>query len=95
MAKCPVTRGEFRKDAQPLKVEVNGVPMIAEVKEFSTGSLGWYLNGKSVVDIGGKQVTVQIGMSITVIGSKDLPEDDETKEHDAYADTLIKNKTEN
>jgi hypothetical protein len=75
MAKCPVTRGEFRDDAQPLKVEVNGVPMIAEVKEFSTGSLGWYLNSKSVVDIGGKQVTVQIGMNITVIGSKDLPKD--------------------
>ena len=75
MAKCPVTRAEFRKEAQPLKVEVNGIPMIAEVKEFSTGSLGWYLNSKSVVDIGGKQVTVQIGMNITLIGSKDLPKE--------------------
>ena len=75
MAKCPVTRVEFRKEAQPLKVEVNGIPMIAEVKEFSTGSLGWYLNSKSVVDLGGKQVTVQIGMNITLIGSKDLPKE--------------------
>lgn len=75
MAKCPVTRVEFRQEAQPLKIEVNGVPMIAEVKEFSTGSLGWYLNSKSVVEVGGKQVTVQIGMNITVIGSKDLPKE--------------------
>jgi hypothetical protein len=75
VAKCPVTRAEFRESAQPVKVEINGVPMIAEVKEFSTGSLGWYLNGKSVIDVGGKQVTVQIGMNITVIGSKDLPKE--------------------
>jgi hypothetical protein len=75
VAKCPVTRAEFRESAQPVKVEINGIPMIAEVKEFSTGSLGWYLNGKSVIDVGGKQVTVQIGMNITVIGSKELPKE--------------------
>ena len=28
---------------------INGVPLIAEVKEFSTGSLGWYLNGKTAL----------------------------------------------
>jgi hypothetical protein len=77
MAKCPVTRQEFRETAQPVKVEVNGIPMMAEVKEFSTGSLGWYLNGKSVIDVGGKQVSVQIGMNITIIGSKELPKNEE------------------
>jgi hypothetical protein len=71
-----VTRAEFRETAKPVKVEINGVPMMAEVKEFSTGSLGWYLNGKSVIDIDGKQVSVQIGMNITIIGSKELPKDD-------------------
>ncbi|HKX28824.1 MAG TPA: hypothetical protein VJ302_14095 [Blastocatellia bacterium] len=76
MAKCPVTRKEFRDGAKPVKVEINGVPMMAEVKEFSTGSLGWYLNGKSVIDIDGKQVTVQIGMNLTIVGSKDLPQDE-------------------
>jgi hypothetical protein len=73
MAKCPVTREEFREIAKPVKIEINGVPMMAEVKEFSTGSLGWYLNGKSMIDVGDKQVTVQIGMNLTIIGSKDLP----------------------
>lgn len=77
MAKCPVSRVEFRESAQPVKVEINGIPMMAEVKEFSTGSLGWYLNGKSVIDVGGKQVSVQIGMNITIIGSKELPAEGE------------------
>ena len=76
MAKaCPVTRAEFRDGAKPLKVEINGVPLMAEVKEFSTGSFGWYLNGKTTVEIGGKPVSVQIGLNMTVVGSKDLPKD--------------------
>lgn len=74
-AKCPVTRQEFREGAQAVKVVINDIPMMAEVKEFSTGSLGWYLNGKTVIDVGGKQVSVQIGMNLTIVGSKDLPKD--------------------
>jgi hypothetical protein len=81
MAKaCPVTRAEFREHAQPVKVEINGVPMMAEVKEFSTGSFGWYLNGKTIIEVGGKQVSVQIGMNLTVVGSKELPKEDEAGE---------------
>ena len=49
--------------------------MTAEVKEFSTGSLGWYLNGKATIDVGGTSVTVQIGMNMTIVGSKELPKD--------------------
>ncbi len=70
---CPVTRNEFRDKAQPVEVVINGVPLIAEVKEFSTGSLGWYLNGKSTIKIGDKPVSVQIGLNLTIVGSKDLP----------------------
>ncbi len=78
MAKsCPVSRVEFREHAQPVKVEINGIPMMAEVKEFSTGSFGWYLNGKSMIDLGGKQVSVQIGMNMTIVGSKEVPKDPE------------------
>jgi hypothetical protein len=68
-----VSREEFRAKAQPVTVTINGQPMTAEVKEFSTGSFGWYLNSKTSVDVGGKLVTVQIGMNLTVVGSKDLP----------------------
>ncbi|MBL8148385.1 MAG: hypothetical protein JNN15_00475 [Blastocatellia bacterium] len=81
--KCPVTRSEFREQAQPVTVEINGTAMTAQVKEFSTGSLGWYLNGKTTVEVGGKQVSVQIGMNLTIVGSKELPKDDEETESEA------------
>jgi hypothetical protein len=59
---CPVTRAEFVNDAKPVEVVINGIPMTAEVKEFSTGSLGWYLNGKANIKVGEKSVSVQIGI---------------------------------
>lgn len=72
---CPITRQQFRVDAKPVEVVVNGIPLIAEVKEFSTGSLGWYLNGKTSIKVGDSSVSVQIGMNLTIVGSKELPKD--------------------
>lgn len=72
---CPVTRPEFLQNAKAVEVVIGGVPLIAEVKEFSTGSLGWYLNGKTTIRIGDKPVSVQIGMNLTVVGSKELPKE--------------------
>lgn len=74
---CPINRAEFRSKAKPVTVNINGVPLQAEVKEFSTGSLGWYLNGKTTIDVGGTLVSVQIGMNLTIVGSKELPADAE------------------
>ncbi len=70
---CPITREQFRSDAKPVEIVINGVPLLAEVKEFSTGSLGWYLNGKSTIQVGGAAVSVQIGLNLTIVGSKELP----------------------
>ena len=70
---CPVSRAQFAEKAEPLKVVINGQELLAEVKEFSTGSFGWYLNGKIIVPIDGKNVSVQVGMNLTVVGSKELP----------------------
>lgn len=72
---CPVNRKEFREHAKPIEIIINGVPMLAEVKEFSTGSLGWYLNGKTSLKIGEKLAPVQIGLNLTLVGSKELPAD--------------------
>ena len=72
---CPITRAEFHSQAKPVTVTINGVALPAEVKEFSTGSLGWYLNGKMSIEVGGKLVSVQIGMNLTIVGSKELPKD--------------------
>jgi hypothetical protein len=77
MSKTTITRAEFRESAQPVKVVIDGYEMMAEVKEFSTGSLGWYLNSKMSVDVGGKPVRVQIGMNL-IVGSKDLPKDEQS-----------------
>ncbi len=72
-ARCPIDRGEFREKAKPVPVVINGVNLMAEVKEFSTGSFGWYLSGKVSVEVGGKPCMAQIGLNLTVVGSKDLP----------------------
>ena len=69
-----ITRSEFRNHAVGLPVVINGVSHTAVVKEFSTGSLGWNINGKTEVTINGKPVKVQIGLNLTIVGSKDAPE---------------------
>ena len=68
---CPVSLAQFQEKAEPLKVVINGQEMLAEVKAFSTGSFGWYINGKTSVTVDGKLVSVQIGMNMTVVGSKE------------------------
>lgn len=70
-----ITRGDFRADAKPITVVINGKEMTAAAKEFSTGSLGWNINDKLQVEIGGKMVTCQVGLNLTIVGSKDLPDD--------------------
>ena len=73
---CPVTRPEFTAGAKPVEVTINGNRMTAHPKEFSTGSLGWYLNGKTEIDVNGVMVTVQVGMNLTIVGSKELPKEE-------------------
>jgi len=68
---CPVSLSQFLEKAEPVKVTINGQEMIAEVKSFSTGSFGWYINGKTTVTVDGKPLSVQIGMNMTVVGSKE------------------------
>jgi hypothetical protein len=70
---CPITREQFREKAKPVAVTIGGNTMTADVKEFATGSLGWYLNGKTTVEIDGVPVSVQIGVNLTIVGSKELP----------------------
>ena len=72
---CPITRNEFRSGAEPVEVKIGEQTFTADVKEFSTGSLGWYLNAKATLTVGGKRVPVQIGLNLTIVGSKELPQD--------------------
>lgn len=70
---CALSLAQFLAKAEPLKVSIQGMDMLAEVKSFSTGSFGWYLNGKTTVMVDGKAVSVQIGMNLTIVGSKEAP----------------------
>lgn len=70
---CPISRTEFRAKAKPIPVTIGGTAQLAEVKEFSTGSLGWYLNGRTTLEIEGQLVPVLINASLVIVGSKELP----------------------
>jgi hypothetical protein len=71
---CPVTKEQFVESAKPVLIKIGGQTIEAEVKEFSTGSFGWYMNGKATIDVevDGEPVTlkVQIGGNLIVVGSK-------------------------
>ena len=70
--KFPFTKKEF-KDKAPamITVTIAGKSYDAERKEFSTGSVGYYLNGKVTLEIGGEPVSFQIGLNLTAVGSKE------------------------
>jgi hypothetical protein len=67
----PVTRPQFLEKAEPIKVSINGQELVADKREFSTGSFGWYYNGKINITVDGKLLSVQVGLNLTVVGSKD------------------------
>jgi hypothetical protein len=75
MAKTPppITLAQFLAKAEALKVTMNGQEMTADVKSFSTGSFGWNINGKMTVTVDGKPLSVQVGLNLTVVGSKEAP----------------------
>ncbi len=71
---CRVSRQQFSGNAKAVPVNFDGFGILnAEAREFSTGSFGWYANGKMQMRVDGEVVDVQIGVTMTVIGSKELP----------------------
>ena len=68
---CPISRADFQAKAVAITIDIGGVPLTAEPREFSTGSFGWYVNGKASIQVEGKAVPVQVGMNLIVVGSKD------------------------
>jgi hypothetical protein len=68
---CPVTKTQFIEKAEPVKVVINGQELIADKREFSTGSFGWYYNGKINIIVDGKPLSIQVGLNLTVVGSKE------------------------
>jgi len=72
--KCAITRAQFAAHAKPFMVQIGDSKLVANVKtDFSSGSVGWYAGEKIVVEIDGVPVKVQVGLNLTVVGSKELP----------------------
>jgi hypothetical protein len=72
---CPVSRSQFRSKAPVgLPITIDGHATVAEIKEFSTGSLGWFFNGKTTVVVDGVRVPCQVSVQVTLVNSKDLPQ---------------------
>lgn len=72
---CPVTRKEFLDNAKPLAAVIEGSTYLALPKQFSTGSVGFFHQGKIPVTINGKTVTMTMQVSLQAVGSKELPAD--------------------
>jgi len=66
-----ISNGDFLAKAGALIVHLGEVDVQAEVKQFSTGSVGWSYSGKMLSPlVDGKRVRCQVSLNITVIGSK-------------------------
>ena len=72
---CPISRQEFKEKGKPIEVIIDGNKMIGAPREFSTGSLGWNISSKMTMMIGEHAVTVQVGLNLTIVGSKELPKE--------------------
>ena len=70
-----LTRATFLEKARLIEVVINGIPMTAKVKQFSTGPLGWYLTGKTNLKVGEQSVSIQISMNLPIADSKELPKE--------------------
>lgn len=65
-----LTVEEFLRDAKEIVIIIDGARFEASPKAFSTGSFGWGLTTKAPLPIGEGKLQCQIGLNMTVIGSK-------------------------
>lgn len=77
---CAITRKDFLELAEPIAINIlsgenhSSNLIIDDIREFSTGSFGFYCNGKFTVMVGDKKITCQLNGSLIVVGSKDQTE---------------------
>jgi hypothetical protein len=77
---CPVSRQDFAGHAPKLVIAIREhgssdvlAELVLDPKEFSTGSLGWYVSDKVDIPVNGRLVKTQAGITLTLVNSKDLP----------------------
>jgi hypothetical protein len=70
---CPVSRKQFTAKATNVIVRIAGQDFTLSPRQFATDSLGWNLSQKVQITVDGVPVTCQVGLNITLVGSKELP----------------------
>jgi hypothetical protein len=69
---CPINREDFMASGER-EIEIAGVTFNVDPYAFSTGSYGYYINGKVRMEIDGVKVEFQCGCNLTAINSKKMP----------------------
>jgi hypothetical protein len=67
------SRELWEGNAQPLKMQLDGVEKLVQPRVFSSGSCGYHASYKSDVVLDGEPCKVQVNVCVTVIGSKPPP----------------------
>ena len=62
-----ISASKFLASGKVLEIDVDGNTLRGEP---SSNNLGWYLNGKIPIDVGGTTVWAQVGMNVTIPGSQ-------------------------
>ena len=65
-----MSASKFLASGKALEIELDGNILRGEPRSFSSNNLGWYLNGKIPIDVGGTTVWAQVGMNVTIPGSQ-------------------------
>ena len=65
-----MSASKFLASGKVLEIDVDGNTLRGEPRSFSSNNLGWYLNGKIPIDVGGTTVWAQVGMNVTIPGSQ-------------------------
>lgn len=73
-APCPITRDRFNEKAKPIVAHIGDSPVILNPQEFTTGSFGFFMNGRMEITVDGVKLPCQANLIVTVIGSKPDPD---------------------
>ena len=70
-----MTKQDFTATAPPVDVTIAGQTLQAVPRQFSTGSVGFHLNGKVTVQLpGGDTARLQVNGNLVVVGSREWPQ---------------------
>ncbi|GAB5372198.1 hypothetical protein AAMO2058_001644900 [Amorphochlora amoebiformis] len=61
----------FLDYAKEIAIDIHGNKLTGKARDFSSGNLGWYLGGKIEIPVGKKNVWCQVGINVTIPGSKE------------------------